>query len=277
MVLRHLVGLLFAARIFTSGVVGALVYWSAIRSGVTGRLALWGALPLMLSSMGGFCLNDVCDRRKDAINKPYRALPAGLVTIRMATMASLILLTLSCLLIFLNPLGSKAQCLQATVLIGITAYNLIVRRFGVVKAIYTGLLAGVPYLFVAFVWRNETTAAGFVMIVVPFVAGRELLMDVLDMPGDEVDAVCTLPLFLGAVPSQWLGFGLQFLAMALLIAWARVHRVPSSVALAEAVAILVGMAALCWCFSPSRRNRMTIITALWAPMLLATAIFLRAI
>jgi geranylgeranylglycerol-phosphate geranylgeranyltransferase len=264
---------MFATRILTSSIVGLCVFGSALVAGVTLGQAFAASMPFMLTAMGGFCLNDVCDFTKDSVNKPYRAIPSGRLTKAGAQTLALILLAASVTMTALADLSLSQKALHLLVLIGIVTYNWVVRRAAVIKGLYTAVFATIPFVFVSLSWSPTVVSIGFPIAVMVFMAGRELLMDVVDVPGDEADKIRTLPMAIGTGWAKMLAFSLLLGGVLSLGLWAR-GAVSSRVSdLVVASTILVLLLSGSWLVCAKRSFRRAVNTALWVPMLLGIGAF----
>ncbi len=94
------------------------------------------AMPFVLSCMGGFVLNDYCDVEKDRINRPYRPIASGAVSSHVALMVSCGFLFVALIWALLVADNTIETLLYIGAIIGIVAYNIVVRRVPVVKTLY---------------------------------------------------------------------------------------------------------------------------------------------
>ena len=266
-------GAALAARLFTSSVVGAMILIPEILIGKTLISAIWSSLPFFFSAVGGFCLNDVCDRAQDSINKPYRAIPSGRLTSQTVLTISLSALATSACLTIVGNLTVLEKLLQTCVLVGIVLYNWVVRQAGVVKGVYTALLATIPFVYVGASAHRLDVTVGFAICVLFFMTGRELLMDSVDVSGDLSAGIATLPTIIGARSAQLLGFGCLYIGLAAMAWWARYAHANHAPLFLGVAAALVVTATATWLLCSSSAIRRTINTALWAPMLVGVSLF----
>ncbi len=179
--------LLGAASIAVGAWLTAGVQWSA----ELGLACLSGALVMA----GGNCINDYFDAEIDAVNKPFRPIPAGRVSAGYAVSWASILLVLGVFLsIFLN---WTAFVLALSVALGLVLYgwrlkrsfllgNLAVSLFSAIAFVYGGVAVGR--------WQLTFFPACFAFL---FHLGREIIKDVADRDADRVAAARTLPILHG--------------------------------------------------------------------------------
>lgn len=167
--------------------------------------AAW--IKLVLASIsGGFvtisanAINDYFDLEIDHINKPYRPLPSGQVTLFAA-------LTFAC---FCGILG-----LLITVIINKGAFFIVLFAQGLLflysakikKTVLWGnltvsFITGLAFIFGGIAvgnWRNALIPAGFAFLMH---LGREIIKDMEDVIGDKSDCAKTLPVMYGYWPCK---------------------------------------------------------------------------
>ncbi|MBE0645998.1 MAG: geranylgeranylglycerol-phosphate geranylgeranyltransferase [Bacteroidetes bacterium] len=159
-----------------------------------GRIATAAAAGMLLGSAGNI-INDVYDQAIDRINKPRRAVAAGIVSPRAAVIWAVVCavagLTLSI------PLGSTALLIAAGSAVLMYLYSASLKRVPLLGNITVGVLTGAAFIFGGVAFGNP--AAGIVPALFAFFfnAAREILKDVEDMRGDGAHAVRTFPLIAG--------------------------------------------------------------------------------
>lgn len=260
-----LIAVLAVTRIVTSCLIGGVIVALALAGGDSLSRAMLTATPLMMAAMGGFALNDYCDRTRDQINRPYRPLPSG--RLRPITVRSL-----GILLLVMSAVISLFACKSITefviVFLGISgaaAYNLIVVYAACLKNIWTGMLCSLPLIWFAAKGRIDWT---IIVIVFIYVTGRELLMDVVDLPGDEAAGVRAIPWWIGPAYSSLIGFSLIVLSG---LSFSVLVDSPSIFCLMMFVLVC---ALISWTVR-STNCRKVAIYLLWLPMLIGVISFYR--
>lgn len=181
---------------------------------------------------------------EDHANKPYRPIPAGLVTPagmwRRCHVASVLFVVLS---LFLSPITCAAAVLWI-VTVQVTHRHLQPRHYMYWKPVTTWLGA-IAQLSGAWAIAHPLDATGWywtVVIATMFVIPLPI-EDVRDMAGDRLAGRVTLPIRFGATPvRRW------FVTMMVLwpaVAWLLLFRTSDASGVAIAVST-VAMAALCW-------------------------------
>lgn len=211
------VGILLTTRVLTSSLICVSVVFPALYKGYDLLHSLAMSLPFVLSSMGGFALNDFFDYKKDIINEPTRAIPRNLISANTALLVGVLLLCLNFFTIINVARTSLEFYIYMYPLVGVIAYNYIVRHFTLLKNITTSIICVSPILF-------NVVALGFsdVYLLLPaavlcFILGRELLMDIKDIPGDEESGITTFPLLVGVEWTERVSFVLQFVGVFLIV------------------------------------------------------------
>ena len=161
-------------------------------------------LTVSLIAAGGYVINDYYDVEIDRINKPYRPIPSGAVSLRTARNLALALMVLGIASsMFINvwailiavitavALWEYARWIKRTGLPG----NLIVALFSALSAFYGGLayfkgdwlfLVSIPTVYIFF-----------------FTLAREFVKGIEDYEGDKAHGVATLAVTLG-VKRTWI-------------------------------------------------------------------------
>ena len=164
------------------------------------------AIPIFLIAMCGFIINDINDIERDNINHPDRPLPKKAIRITTAVIAYFFLLAATLISIKLNE-EKGATFYYILFLIGFINYSYIVNHFAWLKNFYVAVVGGLP-LLLAISFTNLSSVYLFaVASFMFFMLGREILMDTLDVAGDNN----TLPLKIGSERAIILGFGAQYL------------------------------------------------------------------
>lgn len=210
-------GFLLTTRVVTSFVICLAVVLPSLSKGVGLLNSFLSSLPLVLASMGGFALNDVFDHEKDAVNEPKRAIPRGLISVDSAFGLAVILLSACFFSILFLSNTPQEFYIYLYPLIGVAAYNYIVRYMTILKNITTAFICVSPILYDVVVLNYTGVYLLLPAAVFLFILGRELLMDVKDIEGDLGSGISTIPIKFGVAVTEKIGFASQIIGIAILI------------------------------------------------------------
>jgi len=199
--------LVSSTRIVSTSLIGLVLYVGLTTTGVPVTTAAQATLPFVLCALGGFALNDYFDRERDAIDKPWRPIPAGIVSARAVHRYGIFMLVCAVASWFFSGYSASETLLFAATMIGVVTYNLVIKHFAAFKVFLTGLMSATPLWLV--LGRTEIDPIGFVFAAVLFIAGRELLMDILDANGDKRVGSRTVPLLVGESATSAIGVVFQ--------------------------------------------------------------------
>ncbi|WP_269586169.1 UbiA family prenyltransferase [Roseibium sp. Sym1] len=200
-------------RFDTSLLTACIIFVPYLYKGLTVLHAAQKALPILLTSMCCFVLNDIHDLEKDRINHPTRPLPTGSISERsaMGIYFLLLALTLSSILSFVE---QDKYYIYLLCLIIFTNYDHVVSDFPYLKNFYVATASVLPILILRPSEFSFTIIDNVALAMMFFIFGRELLMDLQDLLGDGQTFVRSL----GEKSSASIGFGSQFIAILLLAA-----------------------------------------------------------
>lgn len=152
-------------------------------------------LSATLIAGGGNTINDVFDLEIDKINRPFRPLPKGLLSVQQGIIYSIFLFLLGIFLsnwihVYALIIACFCSCLlflyswklKKTVLWG----NLTVALLGALAFIYGGVAVG-----------NIQTPLWVGLFAFLFHWAREIMKDIEDIPGDKASGIQTLPIRYG--------------------------------------------------------------------------------
>ena len=122
-------------RLDTSILTACIVFVPYIIRGERIVHAAQKALPILLTCMCCFVLNDIHDLEKDGINHPHRPLPAGAISERGA-MGIYFLFMASTLLSIFAYIDQEQYYIYLLCLIVFTNYNHVVSDFPLIKNFY---------------------------------------------------------------------------------------------------------------------------------------------
>lgn len=155
-------------------------------------------LPFMLMISGEIALNDYCDIKKDAINKPHRPLVSGKVSKREAILCIVLVLTISfvmAMVVYKDVL--PRFCIFTFTMIILSAYNLPISLIAVIKTFVTATCTVMCLLFICTFEKPSISYYVFLISAFLFISGRELLMDIRDIEGDGKMGYRTIPVRFG--------------------------------------------------------------------------------
>jgi geranylgeranylglycerol-phosphate geranylgeranyltransferase len=169
-----------------------------------------GCATTSLLAMGGYTINDVFDIEIDKINTPHRPLPQGEVTIYQAKIFSYILFILGVgitLLIPEIPIHSFFLAFFGGILLYL--YAAYFKRLGLVGNVVIGILVAIPFIFGGFLTRSDSLIypATFAFLIN---VGREVIKDIEDVYGDQLEDVQSIALKYGVKPARNLAYVILF-------------------------------------------------------------------
>lgn len=267
-------GLLVSSRLHTTvfiGVISAVSLYSAVVSSLEIFLSV---AMFMLAAGGGFLVNDWFDVERDAINKPWRAIPSGLLSARLALVVGSVSLGASMMIAIAIPTSWIARSVGMLAAIAAASYGLLVARVPVIKNVFSAILCALPLVYGlilrdASLWLYSLPAAG-----VLFLTGREAVLDLLDRRGDLATGVRTLAGRLEPSTLLALAGTLAAAGHALLFVTAVEIGTATSWRLAVGSLMLSVMLVLCLWGVPRRRWRFVLQQA-WMPVVPALLLVLQ--
>ncbi len=184
---------------------------------VSGGHRLWEALLLALSAtlIGcyGNVINDVLDVEIDRINKPWRPLPSGRISLSSAKTGAAILLIAGIALSLLLPPVCPVIAVIASVLLYAYSWrvkktgfpgNLVIAFLSFMVVVYGGLAGPDP---------GRSLVPGLYAFLI--ILGREIYKGVEDVEGDRRHGVKTIAASLGVKPAVIMGTILLFTVVAI--------------------------------------------------------------
>jgi geranylgeranylglycerol-phosphate geranylgeranyltransferase len=161
----------------------------------TDMAMLLAAVAGMLIGSAGNIINDVFDIEIDRVNKPHRAIAAGLVSrkggIAWAAVCGLAGIVLSV------PLGSGALLIATGSIVILYCYSAGLKRVPLLGNVLVGMITGLAFIYGGY--AAGVPLAGIVPAAFACLmnVGREILKDIEDMPGDRASDHRTFPLIAG--------------------------------------------------------------------------------
>ncbi|MGA9362757.1 MAG: UbiA family prenyltransferase [Bacteroidota bacterium] len=259
-------GLIQATRFFTSFVIGGIVFLPGLRSENQYSYAILLALPLWFIAMGGFALNDYCDAYRDRINKPYRPIPSNRLSSDNVLALSIFLLMAGLGLAVYNVGHHIVDIFQVVFLVGVILYNFIIRTWAIAKSFYTAALCA---LLVSYPILSHSYDLAYLFLPLAtffFILGRETLMDLLDMKGDQMSGILTLPVLIGPTRTRIVAFGSLLLGVTLILPLLSTELTVPNIARLAAMITSMLLFLLLWLSSSAKQKRIAILF-LWIPMI----------
>jgi len=148
-------------------------------------------------SSAGFSINDYFDKESDAIIKPKRPIPSGMLSSKQVIVISFFLFSLGLLLAFLiNWLSFTILLVDSLLLI---VYSVFVKRqSGLVANILVGLLGGTAFLYGEAAIFETVSLLSLSLFPISFgTIGGNILRDIFSLEGDSKVGYQTLPRKIG--------------------------------------------------------------------------------
>ena len=169
---------------------------------ITKELIGFDSILLIFFSMAcitsaGFSINDYFDRESDAIIKPKRPIPSGVLSLKQVIAITTLLFTIGLALAFLINWLSFLILLIDSILLAI--YSAIVKpKSGFVANILVGLLVGTAFLYGEAAISQKISLISLSLYPICFgTIGGNILRDVLSLKGDSKIGYPTLPKKIG--------------------------------------------------------------------------------
>jgi len=159
---------------------------------------LLACLSAVFIGSAAFALNDYCDKEIDARNKRKdRPIVRGDIKARTAIILSIMLFSIGITLsAFLN-----LSCLLIVIFTACLAivYDLKIKKLKVIGNLYIAYTMAIPFPFGSLVARESITHVIWILFSIAFLAGmgREIMKDMLDIEGDRMAGVRSIPVMLG--------------------------------------------------------------------------------
>jgi len=178
---------------------------------LTGGLMVSGPLPRLLLACAsaaiiaasGNAINDYFDADVDAINKPHRPIPAGILSRRAVLRASLALA--ACGLVLAAFLGLRALTIAALATALLYAYSWRLKLLGLVGNLTIALLSALTFIYGGVASGALSPLLAFpCLFAFLIILGREIVKGVEDYEGDAVRDVRTLARILGPKAASYI-------------------------------------------------------------------------
>lgn len=176
--------------------IGVLIGAIISLGGMPPGRVVFAFLAAALVSGAGNAVNDYADRELDAVNNPQRPIPSGKIGASEAILTSQILFALG---IVSAALTGKFACLfLAGLNSGLLAYYATaLKRKGLIGNLAISYLVGSTFLFGGLAVGGFRTVGIMAAMAGLSTAGRELIKDIEDIPGDRESGFESFPLKFG--------------------------------------------------------------------------------
>lgn len=162
---------------------------------------------------GGNAINDYCDRKIDAVNRPERPIPSGRISASRALSTGRYLFLIGVL--FAAPLGLPCVLLAVLNSLVLALYSAELKRGGLIGNLAIGYLVGSTFLFGGLAVNKLQAVSILAAMAALSTIGRELVKDIQDMRGDRKSGLRTFPLLYG--PKAAVILGTSFIAAAIVL------------------------------------------------------------
>ncbi|MEM2901587.1 MAG: geranylgeranylglycerol-phosphate geranylgeranyltransferase [Candidatus Bathyarchaeia archaeon] len=198
--LEKAVGIVRLIRVKNCMLMGLAVivgYLIACRGGLQYGVAAVGFFVAFTLTAATMAFNDYRDVKIDEINEPLRPIPSGAVSPREALTATFLLASAGIVLAaFINVFSLLVAALALILMI---YYNVRGKRTGFPGNIAVSACVAIPFIFGgAMNGRITSLIAVFSSMAFASNLGREVIKGIVDVEGDRLAGVKTLPILLGA-------------------------------------------------------------------------------
>lgn len=176
----------------------------ALRTSLEWPTIISQALPIVATTMAGFIINDIYDAKKDKYSSVSKAIAAGKISSETAACVAVFLIAVAVTLAAGISRGASLFVIIAAI-VGVSLYSVLAYHLPVFKGFITGTLSCAPFAYAAEISGLNIYASCYILLVV-FIAGRELLLDVRDFKADQKANINTLVYYLQPTTSRVLGW-----------------------------------------------------------------------
>lgn len=258
-------------RLLTSLLIGSIILLPAISNLSLFEHLLKISIVLVLTVMGGFTLNDYFDSVKDKINKVHRPIPRGILTKKATLHLSIFLLLVAILFLSFSTPSLTDIIFIAFVVIGITVYNLIIKYFAYLKSFFCAFLCCLPFFYIMKSYNFLSISYFLPLSIFFYISGRELLMDIHDVKGDQIDGIHTLPIILGKKFTQIVAFLFLFVGWLFFIPIAISSLSVISILLISLIFLIILLSFIGWDnYDSFKQRKLTLY--LWLPLFLGLTV-----
>ncbi len=190
---KGLVALLRLPYWMMSGGLALLTAFAISRGIFSFETILLVFFSMSMITSAGFAVNDYFDRESDAVIKPKRPIPAGVLSLKQVVAATGILFALGLsFAVLINPLSFVILLVDSVLLLVYSAF--VKRKSGFAANVLVGLLVGTAFIYGEAVVAN--TVSVIALSLYPIACGTiggNVLRDILSFEGDAKTGYPTLP------------------------------------------------------------------------------------
>jgi 4-hydroxybenzoate polyprenyltransferase len=209
--------ILKVARLPVALIAGACVFAAlAVLSKLSIVMMVLQLLPMVLVTMAAFVLNDLYDVPKDRLAGADKPVALGHVSPIAARLLAAGLVVGALVSAALLQQGYSLFVVVAS-LIAVSLYSPLSRRVPVAKGLAAAVLCCAPLAYASAVTSIRFPSAIYLLLIA-FMVGRELLLDVLDLRGDLKAGIRTLAAHLGPTLGRAVGWSLMVASLGALAA-----------------------------------------------------------
>jgi len=148
------------------------------------------AVPLVAATMAGFVFNDLFDLDSDRAAARDKPLASRRISERVAATLGLVLSIVGIAVAYWLSRGHSVEIVLFT-LAGVIAYSVVAKYAPPVKGVATAILCVAPFIYASEV-SGIRFPISYYAILICFIVGRELLLDVRDIEADRLANIRTL-------------------------------------------------------------------------------------
>ncbi len=173
----------------------------------------------LLAEIYLFVLNDIMNIQEDKINRPDAPLVKGEITIRTAWLITITSLTLSIIILAIahlyNIINTFSLTIYATAIVIGTLYNIKLKKYPFVGNLATSLTTALAFLYGLY----SLNMIPILLFLTSLFAclGREIIKSIIDIEGDKLAGLRTLPIVKGIEYSTKLAKIFEVIALALFL------------------------------------------------------------
>ena len=188
--------------------IGALAALSHPLTEIQLLYIILGCIVSGFISAYGYAINDIFDVEIDKINVPHRPIPSGSVSLQGAKAYCVITVTIGIIFALLIDLVAILLTISGTVQLFLYAARF--KRSGFPGNLIVASLASIPFLFGGFVTESYNTLLYPALFAFMSNLGRELIKDIEDVHGDELEDVQSIALKYGVKPARNMAYIILF-------------------------------------------------------------------
>ncbi len=173
----------------------------------------------LLAEIYLFTLNDICNIAEDRINRPDAPLIRGEISLLEAKLITIISLLSGLIIIVLayvyDLLNMFSLIVYIVAIVLGTLYNIKLKKVCLLGNVLTSLTTSLSFLY----GMENISMIPLLLFIVSFIAclGREIIKTIIDIEGDRIAGLSTLPIKYGIEISRKVALGSELAASGLLL------------------------------------------------------------